>query len=54
LLYEPELFCSHLQLLSSFPSLLPLGIVCLLLLLVAVEVQLEVVVASLLWLVVQA
>jgi hypothetical protein len=53
LLYEPELFCSHLQLLSSFPSLLPLGIVRLLLLLAAVEVQLEVVVELQVWLVVQ-
>jgi hypothetical protein len=48
------LFCSHLQLLSSFPLLLPWGIVRLLLLLVAVEVLVEVVVVSLLWLVVQA
>jgi hypothetical protein len=54
LLYEPELFCSHLQLLSSSPLLLSWGIVRLLLLLVAVEVLVEVVVASLLWLVVQA
>ncbi len=42
-----------MQLLSSSPSLLPLGIVRLLLLLVAVEVQLEVVVELQVWLVVQ-
>jgi hypothetical protein len=53
LLYEPELFCSHLQLLSGYTSLLSLGIVRLLLLLVAVEVQLEVVVELQVWLVVQ-
>ena len=42
-----------MQLLLGSPSLLPLGIVRLLLLLVAVEVQLEVVVELLVWLVVQ-
>ena len=42
-----------MQLLSDSPSLLPLGIVRLLLLLVAVEVQLEVVVELLVCLVVQ-
>jgi hypothetical protein len=47
------LFCSHLQLLLGSPLLLPLGIVCLLLVLAAVEVALEVLVAPPIWLVVQ-
>jgi hypothetical protein len=47
------LFYSHLQLLLGSPSLLPLGIVCLLLVLVAVEVQLEVLVQPQIWLAVQ-
>jgi hypothetical protein len=54
LLYEPELFCSHLQLLSSFPSLLSSEIGRLMLLLAAVEASLVVLVAPPVWLVVQA